>query len=154
MQQLGLALNDGKTCLRNAQRERFDFLGYTFGLEHYRKDGHTYLAAKPSKKSVHRLKTAVHAVLRTNGQAPWSDVVARLNRLLRGWARYFSYGTRLMAYRAADDYVYSSVRRFLTRRHKVRTRGTRRFSAERVFGPLGVLRLRTLHVGPPSCART
>src|SRR5438552_10206927 len=124
MQQLGLALNDGKTCLRNAQRERFDFLGYTFGLEHYRKDGHTYLAAKPSKKSVHRLKTAVHAVLRTNGQAPWSDVVARLNRLLRGWARYFSYGTRLMAYRAADDYVYSSVRRFLTRRHKVRTRGT------------------------------
>ena len=154
MQQLGLALNDGKTCIRNAQRERFDFLGYTFGREHYRKDGHTYLAAKPSKKSVHRLKTAVHAVLRTNGQAPWSDVVARLNRLLRGWARYFSYGTRLMAYRAADDYVYSSVRRFLTRRHKVRTRGTRRFSAERVFGPLGVLRLRTLHVGPPSCART
>jgi len=154
MQQLGLALNDGKTCLRNAQRERFDFLGYTFGLEHYRKDGHTYLAAKPSKKSVHRLKTAVHAVLRTNGQAPWSDVVARLNRLLRGWARYFSYGTRLMAYRAADDYVYSSVRRFLTRRHKVRTRGTRRFSAERVFGPLGVLRLRTLHVGPPPCACT
>jgi RNA-directed DNA polymerase len=154
MQRLGLALNDSKTCIRNAQRERFDFLGYTFGLEHYRKDGHTYLAAKPSKKSVHRLKTAVCAVLRADWQAPWPDVVTRLNRLLRGWARYFSYGTRLMAYRAADDYVYSSVRRFLTRRHKVRTRGTRRFSAERVFGPLGVLRLRTLHVGPPSCART
>lgn len=154
MQRLGLALNDSKTCIRDAQRERFDFLGYTFGLEHYRKDGHTYLAAKPSKKSVHRLKTAVCAVLRADWQAPWPDVVTRLNRLLRGWARYFSYGTRLMAYRAADDYVYSSVRRFLTRRHKVRTRGTRRFSAERVFGSLGVLRLRRLHVGPPSCART
>lgn len=154
MQRLGLALNDNKTCIRDAQRERFDFLGYTFGLEHYRKDGHTYLAAQPSKKSVHRLKTAVCAVLRADWQAPWSDVVTRLNRLLRGWARYFSYGTRLMAYRAADDYVYNSVRRFLTRRHKVQTRGTRRFSAERVFGPLGVLRLRRLHVGPPSCART
>jgi RNA-directed DNA polymerase len=29
MQRLDLALNDSKTCIRNAQRERFDFLGYS-----------------------------------------------------------------------------------------------------------------------------
>ena len=49
----------------------------------------------------------------------------RLNRLVGGWAAYFSYGTRLMAYRAVDNHVYDRVRHFLVRRHKVPSRGTR-----------------------------
>lgn len=40
MAKLGLTLNEAKTSVRNAQQEHFDFLGYTFGPEHYRKDGH------------------------------------------------------------------------------------------------------------------
>ena len=148
----GPPLNETKTCLRHVQHESFDFLGYTFGWDRYRKDGHAYLAAKPSKKSVRRVKTAVRAVLRPGNQGCWTDVVARLNRTLRGWATYFSYGTRLMAYRAIDNYVYACSRHFLVRRHKVPTRGTRRFPAEQVFGPLGVLRLRPLHIGTRSCA--
>jgi RNA-directed DNA polymerase len=107
--------------------------------DRYRKDGHAYLAAKPSKKSVRRAKAAVRAVLWPGNQGCWPDVVARLNRTLRGWANYFSYGTRLMAYRAIDNYVYACTRHFLRRRHKVPTRGTRRFPAEQVFGPLGVI---------------
>ena len=31
MTRLGLTLNEVKTLLRNAQQERFDFLGYSFG---------------------------------------------------------------------------------------------------------------------------
>ena len=31
MTQLGLALNEAKTSVRNARQERFDFLGYTYG---------------------------------------------------------------------------------------------------------------------------
>src|SRR6267142_1541651 len=110
MTHLGLTLNETKTCLRHVQDESFDFLGYTFGWDRYRKDGHAYLAAKPSKKSVQRAKAAVRAVLRPGNQGSWPEVVSRLNRGLRGWANYFSYGTRLMAYRAIDNYVYASVR--------------------------------------------
>ena len=76
----------------------------------------------------------------------------RLNALLRGWSSYFSYGTRLPAYRAVDNYVYQRVVHFLRRRHRVPTRGTRRFSDAAVFGELGVLRLRRVHLGPPPCA--
>src|ERR671919_216114 len=47
MTRLGLALNEAKTAVRNARRERFDFLGYAFGPHHYRKDGHWYLGASP-----------------------------------------------------------------------------------------------------------
>ena len=73
-----------------------------------------------------------------------------LNRTLPGWAQYFSYGTRLMAYPAIDTYVARGGCNFLRRRHKVPTRGTRRFPPDRVFGELGVLRLRTRHLGPPA----
>ncbi len=56
MTKLGLALNETKTVVRNARHERFDFLGYSFGPHYYRKDGHWYLGASPSKKSVQRLR--------------------------------------------------------------------------------------------------
>jgi RNA-directed DNA polymerase len=151
---LGLTVNEAKTTVRDARQEHFDFLGYSFGPHYYRKDGHWYLGASPSKKSVQRLKEHVGKIMVPSNTAPWEEVRDRLNHLLRGWANYFSYGTRLMAYRAADHTVYEAVRGFLTRRHKVPTRGTRRFSDHVVFEKLGVLRLRRMHIGaPPIAAR-
>jgi len=144
MARIGLTLNDAKTCIRNARTESFDFLGYTFGPERYRKDGHWYLAAKPSRKSIQRVKAAVRAALRPGNHQPWPGVSADLNRRLRGWATYFGYGTRVLAYRAIDHYVADAVCHFLRRRHQVPARGTRRFGAERVFEALGVLRLESL----------
>jgi RNA-directed DNA polymerase len=76
-----------------------------------------------------------------------------LNRVLRGWANYFSYGTRFMAYRAVDNYVWERVRHFLGRRHKVPSRGTERYSGDVVFGELGVLRLRRFALERPAHAR-
>ena len=149
MTRLGLSLNEAKTSIRNGRRESFDFLGYTFGPHHYRKDGHWYLGASPSKKSVQRLKTKVGEILVPGHQAPWPEVRDQLNSLLRGWSTYFSYGTRLIAYRAADNYVLQKVRHFLVRRHKVPSRGTKRFPDHYVFGKLGVLRLRQIHIGAP-----
>src|SRR5438093_1121642 len=144
---IGLTLNETKTCVRNARRETFDFLGYTFGPERYRKDGHWYLTAKPSKKSVTRLKERLGEVLHPGNHEPWPEVVTHLNRLLRGWANYFGYGTRLMAHRAIDNYVLERVRHFLRRRHKVQARGALRFSGQVVLEKLGVQRLRQLHGG-------
>jgi RNA-directed DNA polymerase len=154
MARLGLTVNEAKTAVRDARREPFDFLGYSFGPHRYRKDGHWYLGASPSRKSVQRLKGRVGEILLPSNTAPWEEVRDRLNRLLRGWAEYFAYGTRLMAYRAADNHVYAAVRGFLTRRHKMPSRGTRRFPDHEVFGNLGVLRLRRMHVGAlPIAAR-
>jgi RNA-directed DNA polymerase len=154
MSRLGLTVNEAKTTVRDARQEQFDFLGYSFGPHHYRKDGHWYLGASPSRKSVQRLKERVGEITVPSNLAPWEEVRDQLNHLLRGWANYFSYGTRLMAYRAADHSVYEAVRGFLTRRHKVPTRGTRRFSDHVVFEKLGVLRLRRVHIGaPPIAAR-
>lgn len=145
-QQMGLTLNEQKTRLCNGRREAFTFLGYTFGPMYYRKDGHWYLGAAPAKKAVQRVKGRIRQILRPANQAPWEEVAAELNTVLRGWAAYFSYGTRLMAYRAVDQYVAERVRHCLRRRHKVPTRGTRRFSAEAVFGERGIIQLRRVHL--------
>jgi RNA-directed DNA polymerase len=149
MMKLGLTLNEVKTSVKNAREESFDFLGYTLGPHRYRKDGHWYLGASPSKKSVQRVKTKIGGVLKPGNMGAWPTVRDRLNRLLIGWSAYFGYGTRLQAYRAIDQYVYDHVRHFLVRRHNVQGRGTRRFSRDDVFGELGVLHLRRVHIGPP-----
>ena len=148
MTKLGLTLNEVKTKLKNARKEHFDFLGYSFGPYHHRKDGHWDLGASASNKSVRRLTTKIDELLVRGNHDPWPKVCDRLNAMLRGWSAYFSHGTRLMAYRAVDNHVYGSVRHFLRRRHKVSTRGTRRFSAAEIFGTYGVLRLRRVHLGP------
>ena len=150
---LGLTLNEAKTSIKEARKESFDFLGYTFGPHHYRKDGHWYLGASPSKKSVAKLRQKVGDILKPSNVAPWPEVRNKLNSMLQGWAAYFGYGTRLMAYRAVDTYVLDSVRHFLKRRHKVPSRGTIRYSDDVVFGALGVLRLRHVHVGSPSASK-
>jgi len=152
--QMGLRLNEQKTRVCNGRREAFTFLGYTFGPMRYRKDGHWYLGAAPAKKAVTRVKGRVRQILRPGNQGPWDEVKGELNRVLRGWANYFAYGTRLMAYRAVDHYVYDRARQFLGRRHKVPSRVTKkRFPADKVFGELGVFQLRRFHLGSPAQAR-
>jgi RNA-directed DNA polymerase len=151
--QMGLTLNEQKTRVCDGRRESFTFLGYTFGPMHYRKDGHGYLGAAPAKKAVQRVKGRIRQILRPGNQGSWDQVRDELNRVVRGWANYFAYGTRALAYRAVDWYVYECVRHFLRRRHKVPTRGTRRFSPEMVFGKLGVFQLRRFYYGSPAHAR-
>jgi RNA-directed DNA polymerase len=151
---LGLTLNEAKTSIKEARRESFNFLGYTFGPHRYRKDGHWYLGAGPSKRSVARLRGKVGDLLKPNNVGSWQEVRDKLNSMLQGWAAYFSYGTRLMAYRAVDNYVLDRVRHFLKRRHKVPSRGAFRYSDDVIFGELGVLRLRHVHVGAlPSASK-
>jgi RNA-directed DNA polymerase len=141
---IGLTLNEPKTCIRDARRESFDFLGYSFGPDTSLRTGRWYLSARPSKKSMQRVRQKIRERLQRAIIAPWREVETDLNRLLRGWAGYFSYGTRLQAYRAIDRHVYDRVRHFLRRRHKVSTRGTRRFSYKTLYGELGIVKLKTL----------
>jgi RNA-directed DNA polymerase len=142
LERLELTRNEKKTSLRNARQERFDFLSYTFGPHYSRRTGREYIGHSPSKKSVSRMKRNVGEYLAPGNNRPWEAVRDRLNQKLRGWKEYFSLGSRERAYRAIDEYVEERVRHFLRRRHQVPTQGTREFSMKRIFGELGVFRLR------------
>ncbi len=148
MTKLGLTLNEAKTSLKDARKERFDFLGYTFGPHHRTKDGRLYSGASPSKKSVHRIKTRIGEMLTPSNVAPWPTVRKRLNRLLLGWSAYFGYGSLAKAYRDVDHYVVDHARAFLARRHKLQNRGARNFSRSAIYGELEVVSLWTHHPKP------
>jgi RNA-directed DNA polymerase len=147
LERLKLTLNAKKTSLRNAGREHFDFLGYTFGPHYSMRTGQEYIGTSPSKQSVAKIKENVGDLLVPSNVAPWEEVCEKLNQKLRGWRAYFGYGATTQAYRAVDAYVYDCVRHFLRRRHQVSSQGTRQFPEERVFGSLGVVRLQGPMVG-------
>jgi RNA-directed DNA polymerase len=142
MTKLGLTINEAKTSLKNARREGFDFLGYTLGPRHLPNGGRWYLGASPSKKSVQRVKGRISELLVPGNKGTWDDVRARLNRILRGWSAYFSYGALASAYEAVDRHVYDRARNFLRQRHQTQGRGTDQFSRERIYGELAVRCLR------------
>ena len=150
VERLGLTLNEAKTSIKQAHKESFSFLGYTFGPHWHRKTGQRYLGASPSKKSVARIKQKVGDLLVPGNKGSWQEVRDRLNQMLRGWSSYFSHGTRGQVYRTVDNYVYERVQHFLRKRHKVQSRGTTRFSYEAVYGELGVLWLRRIPLKPRS----
>jgi RNA-directed DNA polymerase len=152
MTRLRLTLNENKTSLRNARRERFDFLGYSFGPHRYKATGDWSLSASPSKKSMQRFKTKIGNLLLPGNFDPWPELRDTLNSSLLGWSNYFCHGTRRSAFRSIDRYVYERVRDFLARRHKVAGRGTRRFSCDVVYGELGLLRLERLPLAATLCA--
>jgi RNA-directed DNA polymerase len=96
----------------------------------------------PSQKSVNRARQNVGEHLTPSNVAPWEEVRDRLNQKLKGWQQYFRLGSPWKAFEALDEHVEERVRHFLRRRHKVPSQGTRQFSMKRIFGELGVFRLR------------
>jgi len=141
MHRIGLTLNEQKTCIRDVRQEEFDFLGYTFGHRYSVWNAKPYMAARPSKKSIQRLTGKVYDLLDRREKRAWPEVCDRLNAQLRGWQRYFRYGTIARAYQIVNNYVEKRVRNFLRQRCQHSTLGTRRFSSQSIFGELGVLRL-------------
>jgi hypothetical protein len=84
---------------------------------------------------------------RRSGERP-VDSHGFLNRSVRGWAAYFSYGSCTKARRDVHLHLYHAVRRFLRRRHNVGGRGYRQFPEPVVFGKLGVLALASCSRAP------
>ena len=150
---IGLTLNEQKTCLRNARREPFDFLGYTFGPMTSKLNGQRYLGAAPAAKAIERLRTRLRQILHRGNVAPWTEVRKELNRTLRGWENYFSYGSVGRVYEAVNWIVLERARYFLRKRHRVSPQTMwRRFSAPVIYEQYGVYQLRRRQRMPTPCA--
>jgi RNA-directed DNA polymerase len=142
MERLKLTVNEEKTHLCAIPRERFDFLGYTFGRCYSPKDGHAYIGTRPSKKSIQRMARSVSEVTnRRRTLLPAVQIVSVLNRKLTGWSNYFCLGPVSPAYQLLDTHLQERLRRWLCKKHKVAGTGWSRFPAQYLYGELGLVRL-------------
>ncbi len=142
MQQLRLPVNEAKTRLARVPDESVDFLGYTIGRCYSHKTGRAYIGTRPSKASVRRVCQQISELTRRQwGFTEVEERVGRINRILIGWSNYFCLGPVSAAYGNVDVHTRYRLRTWLRRKHKVRGRGTTRFSFDYLYEELGLVRL-------------
>jgi RNA-directed DNA polymerase len=139
---MGLELNREKTRRvdMKAPGESLDFLGYTFSYYRDLKGrDFKYLNVAPSKKAIVREQ----AVLRQKTSSrycymPLPTLIEGLNRHLRGWGNYFSYGYPRVAKRQINRFVRERLVRHLRRRSQRPYRPPEGVSYYKHFSDLGL----------------
>ena len=142
MSKLKLTVNENKTRVCTLPKEKFDFLGYTFGRCYSMRRGRIYLGTTPSKKRVQRVCRAISEETGrdTTAQTP-QTVVEKLNRILIGWANYFCLGAVSKAYSAVDLHARRRLRRWLCDKHEEARPGYKRFPQAALHSVYGLVQL-------------
>ena len=144
MQKLKLTVNEAKTHVCHVPDESFDFLGYTIGRCYSSKTGKAYIGTRPSPKKIRQLCCRISEMTsRRWTLLDSADRVARLNRMLVGWANYFCLGPVSKAYRAVDAHARHRLRQWLCAKHKVKGPGASRFPDEYLDLTLGLVTLQS-----------
>jgi RNA-directed DNA polymerase len=130
--------------VRFCERPAVRFRGPTlpFGRCYSMKRGRVFLGTVPSKKRVQRICRAISD--ETGHDKVWQDsktIVARLNRMMIGWANYFCLGPVSKAYSAVDLHARRRLRRWLCNKHKEPLPGYKRFPEESLHSVYGLVQL-------------
>lgn len=117
---MGLEINREKTRVVNLKEEgvSLDFLGYTFRYEHDKRGrAHRYLHVGPSKKAMKKERGKLREMTSSHmGFKPIPILVHELNRQIRGWANYFSYGYPRESFREINRHARNRLKCHLRRR--------------------------------------
>src|SRR5262249_50326568 len=117
---LGLQINREKTRVFEVQQpgQSLDFLGYTFRYDRdLRGRGGRYWTLQPSAKAMAREREALRQrINRHQSHTPLPELIAGLNRHLRGWANYFRLGHPRKAFSQINYFVRYRMGRHLRRR--------------------------------------
>jgi len=142
---LGLEINHEKTRVLNLKNpgETLDFLGYSFRFDN---DLHgrawKYLNVSPSKKSINREMEKLREMTSSHVCfQPIAEMIAGINRHLKGWAEYFKYGYPRTAFRKINRHVRIRLQCHLERRSQRKYRPPENVSFHEHLKNLGLIYL-------------
>jgi len=117
---LGLEVAEAKTRIVHLKPAGpgIDFLGFHHRMvRSFRNPGH-FLARWPSQKAMRTARVRIRDLTdRRWLRRSVPEVVARLNRFLRGWASYFRRGNSTRHFHAIDWYMLERLSLFLSKKH-------------------------------------
>jgi len=124
---LGLQINREKTRILDLRQpdQSLDFLGYTYRFERDRY-GRTrrYWHLGPSRKAMARERDTLRAMIGPHqSHTPLPELIARINRHLRGWSNYFGLGHPRQAFHQLHHFVRYRLGKHLARRSQRGWRG-------------------------------
>jgi RNA-directed DNA polymerase len=113
---LELELNEEKSRVVDAEKETFDFLGFTYRRVTNPKTGKRATVFYPSKKAQKRLRQKVKNILGPSYPITIDEYVRRTNEVVRGWVNYFRIGNANRVFHDIQQYVEVKLRRVLQRK--------------------------------------
>lgn len=138
--ELELTVHPEKTRVVHVSKG-FDFLGYTIRWSYS-------LHAKPREKSVERFREKVRWLTRRAQPVKLSEMIRKLNRVLRGWANYYRKAHVRSLFWKLDWWVLWRVRSFIAK--KWRNQAWKEYPKELLWGRYGLVRMWSLC--PPRAA--
>ena len=142
---LGLELNRDKTKVVELRQPgaSLDFLGFTFRYDRSLEGrGPRYLNVTPSAKALQTQREALRKIISSRQcHVPVPCLIDKVNRQLRGWANYFSFGYPRKAMRTMNWYVRCRLTKHLRRRSQRSSRPPKGSSFYQVFEQLGLIYL-------------
>jgi RNA-directed DNA polymerase len=111
MKERGLVLSDEKTVITHIDNG-FDFLGCN--IRKYKGK----LLIKPSKAGVKSFLAKVRGIIRQNKSAKQSELIARLNPVIRGWVNFHRFNVSAKTFSYVDTQIFHALWRWMVRRHK------------------------------------
>jgi RNA-directed DNA polymerase len=138
LERLELRLHDEKSRIVDAEKETFDFLGFTYRRVWNRTHTKRATIFYASKKSQKRLRARIRKVL--DPQAPVTTVeqVRRANQVLHGWVNYFRYGNSSAVFHDLRWHVEMKLRRVLQRKARRYGLGWKRYDHAHIYRTLGL----------------
>jgi len=146
LSKLELQLNEEKTQIRDARKEKFDFLGYSIQMAKAKQSGKYFPLVEPSDKAMQSIKQKIKYYTRRDmNPVPIDVIVDKLNQSVRGWSNYFYYGHGHRKMKRIKYYLGESLRLHLRYRHKLKNRGAayNRFPYSYIHDYLGLYKVPT-----------
>jgi RNA-directed DNA polymerase len=140
--EIGLRLKPSKTRITHTLEQHegqvgFDFLGFNvrqyrvgkYRASTYRGEPGFKTIIKPSKTAINRHLHKIKGIIRRHRGAPQAALIAALNPVIEGWARYHRTGAAKRTFSRVDNQVYIKLRKWAYHRHpnKMRTWQYRRY---------------------------